>query len=287
MTTLAVISDIHANLPALEVVLADIEAHESDHLIVAGDVINWGPFGREVMEGLMPLAPAVIRGNNEYYLLDYNTPRAPAAWADQRQWQLLSWLARTMRGRWHNLIATWPDTISLQFPDAPPVRIVHGSPRSNSEAIYPLASEELIEAMFADVKERTIIAGHTHIAMDRRIGDRHLLNPGSVGCPLQGKPEASYMILRGNVAGWSADIRTVPFDLERVLHAFRAQGFIEECGAIGELVVDEFRTSKLQVVPFLVWRQATCPHADFDHNLVERFRSIDARAYTPEPYILD
>ncbi len=128
MTTLAVLSDIHANLPALEVVLADIEAHDIDYLIVAGDVINWGPFGREVMERLMPLAPAVIRGNNEYYLLDYNTPRAPAAWADQRQWQLLPWLARTMRGRWHTRIATWPDTISLQFPDAPPVGIVHGSP---------------------------------------------------------------------------------------------------------------------------------------------------------------
>ncbi len=95
------------------------------------------------------------------------------------------------------------------------------------------------------------------------------------------------MILRGDATGWDADVRKLPFDLERVLHAFEAQGFIEECGAIGELVVEEFRTSKLWVVPFLVWRQAVCPDAAFDHALVERFRSVDARPYTPEAYIFD
>lgn len=286
MTTIAVLADIHANLPALEAVLADLASEPIDHLVIAGDVINWGPFGREVMERLMPLAPAVIRGNNEFYLLDYNTPRAPAAWSDLRQWQLLPWLARTMRGRWHATIATWPDVISLQFPDAPPVLVIHGSPRSNSEPIYDTTPADVVEAMFTDVKERTIVAGHTHLAMDCMIADRHLLNPGSVGVPLQGRPEASYMIMHGNEAGWSADIRKVPFDLQRVLQAFQAQSFVEECGPIGELVVDEFSTSKLQVVPFLRWREAQCPDALLDFDLVERFRSVDPTPYMPEPYIL-
>ena len=287
MTTLAVLSDIHANLPALEAVLADLASQPIDHLVVAGDVINWGPFGPEVMERLMPLAPAVIRGNNEFYLLDYNTPRAPAAWADVRQWQLLPWLAHTMRGHWHTTIAAWPDAISLQFPDAPPLLVVHGSPRSNSEPIYDTTPADVLEAMFAHVKEQTIVAGHIHLAMDRWVANRHLLNPGSVGVPLQGRPEASYMIMHGNEAGWTSDIRKVPFDLDRVLHAFQTQGFAEECGPIGQLVVDEFATSRLQVVPFLLWRQAQYPHAVLDHDLVERFRSVDATPYTPEAYLID
>jgi diadenosine tetraphosphatase ApaH/serine/threonine PP2A family protein phosphatase len=141
--------------------------------------------------------------------------------------------------------------------------------------------------MFAHVKERTIVAGHTHLAMDHWAANRHLLNPGSVGVPLQGRPDASYMIMHGNEAGWTARIRKVPFDLERVLHAFQVQGFVEECGPIGQLVVDEFATSRLQVVPFLLWRQAECPHAVLDHDLVKRFRSVDATPYTSEAYITD
>lgn len=234
----------------------------------------------------MTLAPAVIRGNNEFYLLDYNTPRAPAAWSDSEQWRLLPWLARTMRGRWHTAIAAWPDSLSLQFPDAPPVLVVHGSPRSNNEPIFDTTPPEALREMFAGVKEHTVVAAHTHLAMNRHVGRWHLLNPGTVGVPLQGRPESSYLIMRGSEEGWTAEHRRVPFDLVRVLWTFETQGFVEECGAIGQLVVDEFATSSLQTVPFLRWRHEQCPDAVLDLALVERFRSVDARPYTPEPYIL-
>ncbi len=95
------------------------------------------------------------------------------------------------------------------------------------------------------------------------------------------------MIMHGTRDGWVASVRRVLFDLERVLHAFQSQNFVEECGPIGQLVVDEFSTSRLQVVPFLHWHQAQCPDAVLDFDLVERFRSVDARPYTPEAYILD
>jgi predicted phosphodiesterase len=286
MTTVAVLADIHGNLPALDAVLDDLRTFEVDHIVVAGDVVNWGPWSREVMERLAAFAPAVIRGNNEFYLLDYNTPRAPAAWSDLEQWRLLPWLARTLRGRWHTVIAAWPDRLSLQFPDAPPVLVVHGSPRSNNEPIYDTTPPDLLEAMFAGVTEQTVVAAHTHIAMDRKVAGWHVLNPGTVGVPLQGRPESSYMIMRGDERGWTAEHRVVPFDLERVLDAFRAQDFVEECGAIGQLVVDEFATSRLHTVPFLRWREAQCPDAPLDLALVERFRAVDARPYTPEAYIL-
>src|SRR5690606_21224585 len=96
-----------------------------DRVIVAGDVVNWGPCSAEVLEIVTREGWAVIRGNNEFYLLNYNTPRQPAHWAD---YHLLPWLYHQLKGRWHQVIATWPDELSLQFPDAPPVRVVHDAP---------------------------------------------------------------------------------------------------------------------------------------------------------------
>lgn len=77
MTRLATLADIHGNLLALEVVLADLAQSEIDQVIVAGDVINWGPFSAPVMARVAAAGWARIRGNNEDYLLDYATPRAP------------------------------------------------------------------------------------------------------------------------------------------------------------------------------------------------------------------
>jgi predicted phosphodiesterase len=127
MTRLAILADIHGNLPALEAVLQDLSQFKMDHVIVAGDVINWGPFSAQVMERVTREGWAVIRGNNEFYVLDYNTPRAPSEW---EEYSLLPWLHRQLNGHWRNVIAAWPDALSLRFPDAPPLRVVHGSPRS-------------------------------------------------------------------------------------------------------------------------------------------------------------
>src|ERR1700720_3129900 len=100
MTRLAILADIHGNLPALEAVIADLARFAVDQVVVAGDVINWGPFSAQVTARIVEAGWAVIRGNNEFYLLDYQTPRAPAAWNDREQWPLLPWLRQQLAGRW-------------------------------------------------------------------------------------------------------------------------------------------------------------------------------------------
>jgi len=82
MTKLAILSDIHGNLPALEAVLSDLKNFAVDQIVVAGDVINFGPFSNQTTEIVIKNNWPVIRGNNEYFLLDSNTPRAPAEWSD-------------------------------------------------------------------------------------------------------------------------------------------------------------------------------------------------------------
>ena len=284
MTRLAILADIHGNLPALEVVLADLAAFPVDGVVVAGDLINWGPCSAAVVERAVAEGWAVIRGNNEFYLLDYDTPRAPAAWADPMQYTLLPWLRRQLAGPLHARIAAWPDTLSIRPPDAPPLRIVHGSARDNNAGIVPDVTEAELATLLEGVTEETVVAAHTHLPLDRRVGRWHILNPGSVGVPLQGELVGSYLLLDGDRRGWRGTFRRVPLDNAAVFATFAASGFVEECGVIGSLVVDEFRTARLQVLPFLDWRRAICPSAPFDAATLARFRATDPLPYTAPAY---
>ncbi len=285
MTRLAILADIHGNLPALEAVLADLAAFPVDGVIVAGDLVNWGPFSAAVVERALAEGWAVIRGNNEFYLLDYLTPRAPAVWDDPAHYPLLPWLREQLGDQLHARIATWPDSLSVRPPDAPPLLVIHGSPRDNAEGIVPAIEEAALAPLLAGVTEGTIVAAHTHLPMDRQIGRWHLLNPGSVGVPLQGELVASYLLLEGTAGGWRGTFRRVPFSNEALFAEFARQRFVARCGIIGELVLAEFQTARLQVYPFLRWRQAICPDAPFDRDTLARFRAIDPIPYLPPAYL--
>jgi predicted phosphodiesterase len=281
MTKLAILADIHGNLPALEAVADDLACRGVDRVVVAGDLINWGPFSAAVLERVARAGWAVIRGNHEFYLLDYDTPRAPAAWRDRARFSLLPWLHRQLAGPWQTAIAAWPDTLSLRFPDAPPLRVVHGSPASPWLGIRLTDADRRVEAMLAGVEETTLLVGHIHRALDRTVGGRRVLNPGPVGVPLDGHFGASYLLLEGGGDGWTPTFRRVPYDRAPLFAEFARQRFVEECGAIGRLVVEEFATARPRVTPFLRWRAACCPDAPLTVDLLAAFAAADLWDCTP------
>ena len=169
MTKLAILSDIHANLPALEAVIKDLSQFRVDFVIVAGDVINLGPFTQQAVQRVVESKWAVIRGNGELFLLDYNTPRAPQEWKDPVGFPIPPWLNRQLDNNSKNTIATWADTLTLRFSDAPSIRVVHGTPKSHWDSLYPTLTDEKISEFLVEVEESTVIAGHTHLPMDRKI----------------------------------------------------------------------------------------------------------------------
>jgi predicted phosphodiesterase len=283
MTRLAILADIHANLPALEAVRRDLEHERVDRVIVAGDSINWGPSSAEVVDIIQREGWTVIRGNNEFYLLDYDTPRAPAGWRSLDFASLL-WLREQLAGELHVLIATWPDTLSLRFPDAPALRVVHGSPRSHWEPIHRDAPEASIASMLASVEEAFVIAGHTHLAMDRTAASWRIFNPGSVGLPLEGVPGAEYMLLDGDATGWTPEWRRIAYDASPLFEAFERSRLVERAGPVGELMVEEFRTNRLRVHAFVVWRNRHYPGQPFTAELLDEFRQADRWEYTEREY---
>ncbi|MEZ4668668.1 MAG: metallophosphoesterase family protein [Anaerolineae bacterium] len=281
MTRLAILSDIHSNLPALEAVFADMAQFEIDQIVVAGDVVNWGPFSQQVMDFLADKRCAFIRGNNELYLTDWNTPRAPQHW---RHFTLPPYTIVQLGPVWMNVICSWPDALTLRFRDAPSVRVVHGSPRSHFEAILPTSTDAEIMDMLAGVEETTLIAAHSHLPLDRQVDRWHVLNPGTVGNPLDGNPTASYMIVESNSSGWHGTQRRVAFDVQRVLAEFERTHFVEQCGVVGHLIVEEYRSARLEVLPFLEWWRATCPDEPQTMALLEPYSQVNKQDYMPMAY---
>lgn len=283
MTRLAVISDIHGNLPALEAVMKALRTHAPDQVVVVGDMINWGPFSAEVLEIVTAQRWSVVRGNNEYYLLDYQSDRMPVEWL---RYELLPWLDDQLNKSWLGYLAGLPDSISLRFPDAPTIYVTHGIPHNPWEAVFPDSREERIAEWFGDVEETTCLLGHSHVPMDRRIGRWHLFNSGSVGVPLFGKTLASFIILDGDRSGWQGQFFEVPFDNTRVFEAFRQQDFYARCGITARLVSLEFERCQLILHPFFVWKQIHYPNAVVSHALVDAFLATDINMYVEEVYRL-
>lgn len=272
MTKLAILSDIHGNLPALEAVDSDLKQFNVDHVIVAGDVISFGPFSKQTAEFVIEKGWSVIRGNNEYFLIDYKTPRAPAAWNDPVQFAPTAWLDHQFDQKLKTLIAAWPDSLNLRFRDAPPIEVFHGTPKDPWDSIYWTLRDEEIERLLCNVEANYVICGHTHLPMDRQSGSWRIFNPGSVGVPLDGIFTASYMILEANEEGWKPIFRRIPFDYEAVFEEFQKSGYNKESGPIGRLVLEIYRTAR-PLLGFLRWRDKLRPNEPLTEELVEIYLS--------------
>ena len=283
MTRIALISDIHGNLPALESVMADMKQFAPDHVVVAGDMVNWGPFSTEVMQVVTENRWTTIRGNNEYYVINAKSPRRPAQWSE---FTLLEWLHDQLTD-WVHVIAGLPDDLLLLYPDAPDVHMCHGIPENCWKGIYPPEhdADEQIKEWLLPARAKTIFCGHTHIPINRRVGEYHIINPGTVGVPLLGESVSSYMILDGNENGWSvAEHRTLPLDSALLLPAWEAQDFAARCGVVAVMVMEEFKQSRLMVHSFNMWMKELYPTTQtmFEHG--EAFLMTDPTPYIPAQY---
>lgn len=252
--------------------MSDLKNFEVDQVIVPGDVINFGPFSRRTAEIVIENGWPVIRGNNEYFLLDYNTPRAPVEWNDPVQFAPNAWLDKQFDQKLKNIIGTWPDALNLRFRDAPPIEVFHGTPQSPWDSIYWNSTDEEIENILSKIEADFVICGHTHLPLDRQSGRWRIFNPGSVGVPLDGIYSASYMILEGDQDGWNATFRRIPFDYKADYQEFETSGFNRECGPIGRLVLEIYKIAR-PTFGFLKWHQKLHPNLALSHELVEEYFS--------------
>ena len=270
MTKLAILSDLHGNLPALEAVVSDMKQFDVDHVIVPGDLISFGPFSRQVAECVIRNGWSALRGNNEFFLIDYKTSRAPDEWNDPIQFAPTAWLDTQFDAKLRTIIGSWPDALNLRFRDAPPIQVFHGTPKSPWEPIYWTMKDEEIEKSLIGTEAGFLICGHTHLPIDRQVGKWRIFNPGSVGVPLDGMFSASYMILEGDDNGWTPTFRRVPFDYQAIFDEFEKSGYNRQSGPIGKLVVEIYRQAR-PLMGFIRWQTKHRPNSPLTFELVDEF----------------
>ena len=202
---LAVLYDIHGNLPALEPVLAEADAAGADRYLLGGDYGTPSPWPSETLSRLRELPNATwIRGNGERWLREPPLDRPEVMEAYD-----------VFRGSFPEEEVDWLYALPPQA-ELDGIIYVHGSPLSDVESFAP-QPEEGEERMLAGVRGRTIVFGHSHQQF-RRSGPQgtDLVNPGSVGMPLDGDVRAAW-------ATWDGDfeLRRTEYDHERAAAAYR------------------------------------------------------------------
>ncbi|WCM29029.1 metallophosphatase family protein [Sphingomonas sp. QA11] len=229
---IAVISDIHGNIAALDAVLADIAMRDADLIVNLGDICSGSLFPSETADRLIPLALPTIRGNHERQLV--TLPRDRMGQSD---------LYTVERLRPDQL--AWLGSLPTSLRIADDVLLVHGTPDSDLTYFLETVTEDgLREATLSEVEQRAgdtdaavILCGHTHLARSVRLTDgRLIVNPGSVGLPAydddrpfphaveSGSPHARYAMITRAEGRWSAESIMVDYDWETTAQDAEAHG---------------------------------------------------------------
>jgi putative phosphoesterase len=209
---IAFISDIHANLVALEAVLVDIASVSVDEIICLGDIASLGPQPNEVTDRIRSLGCAAIQGNHDP-LPDEPPPLS----------ELGTWTEQQLSQSNKLYLQALPATLHRQIGN-PKLLCVHGSPRSVDEQILASTTSDDLDAMLANADFNLLVSGHTYLQLFRRLNGRTIVGVGSVGTPYlapfdgTGPPRvlkvAEYAIVGYEAGKLAVDLRQTTYDFE-------------------------------------------------------------------------
>ena len=250
---IAVLSDVHGNVPALEAVIDDLHAWQPDQVVINGDLVNRGPYSDTVLALMQEQFPAAVflKGNHESFVLyAAEHPVTP----DDPKYHLrrfAQWSARQLGEANLSLISDWQDHYDVVDPcGEQSLHVTHGSRLGNRDGISMKTRDEALPEKLGQRKELFVVS-HTHKAMLRQFEDTLIVNTGSVGQPLDNDERSAYGRMEFSEQGWRAEIRRVVYDKARAEKDFIQSGFLEEGGPITKLIFLEHRHNTMFVGPFM------------------------------------
>jgi len=215
MVKIGVISDIHANIDALDAVISEMKDRSINHILCSGDIVGYHTFPDETVHRLREIGATCIRGNHDNDVVNkmFNITKSPDIFRftyDSLSDESLAWLE------------SLPFTCESRF-ESVSIKVVHGSPEDIEEYLFEggANSRSYAETCVHDV----LIAGHTHFPWVEQIGSTLFINSGSVGKPKIGRPVATWAEICIDGASVSAAIREVSYDVERMATAAENEGF--------------------------------------------------------------
>jgi predicted phosphodiesterase len=202
----AVVSDIHGNLPALEAVLAEVEAEGVDAVVCTGDVLG-GPFSADVFDRLAGLGAQVVRGNADRFVVE-GTDEHGRDWESER--------AR-LGGERLDAVAAWPLTVELEVDGLGRALFFHAVPTADEPIFTKITPDEDVAELIGENDAALCVCGHTHMQFDRQLASGlRVVNAGSVGLPYEGRRGAFWAQL-----GPDVQFRHTEYDAEAAVVSLR------------------------------------------------------------------
>ena len=196
---IAALYDIHGNLPALDAAIAAVRGNGVDLIVVGGDVFP-GPLSIEALDRLLRVdVPCrFIRGNGDRAVLE--------SWRGEESVGIpayvrpsLRWLADHLAREHARVLEEWPTTLTIDVDGLGRVLFVHATPRNDTDIVTRRTPIEILHEHFGDVDADLIVCGHSHMQFDLRVGNKRIVNAGSVGMPF-GESGAHWLLLTDDVA---------------------------------------------------------------------------------------
>jgi putative phosphoesterase len=230
METVAVITDIHANLPALQAALARIDELGIERVYCGGDLVGYGPHPDEVCALIQERAIPAIHGNYDHAIARderdcgcaYITPHDRELGRRSVEWTL----AHTGQAS-KDYMRELPFDLRFAVGEHR-VHLVHGSPRKVNEYLFEDKPASLYERLAAAETDDVLVFGHTHRPWVHDFGGVRFVNCGSVGKPKDGDPRGAFAVLRDGESAVDVTIERVAYDAEAVAREVAQAGLPRE-----------------------------------------------------------
>jgi len=220
---IALLSDIHANFPALCVALEHASAAGADRVLCAGDLVGGGPHPTEVIRLLMEQRLPAVAGNVDRKVCALaSDPKRLRRASHHRKRAPLAWTAKVLGPAELNWMTALPGSLRLSAGGAE-ILLVHGSPLADTDYIFPSITEPALLAKLGAERPELLACGHSHIPFVRTVAGVLVVNSGSVGRPVDGDPRGSYALVelregappRARIVRFSYPVDSVVADLRK------------------------------------------------------------------------
>ncbi|MBM4041807.1 MAG: metallophosphoesterase family protein [Planctomycetes bacterium] len=222
----ALLGDVHANLPALEAVLADAAPRGPEGIWNVGDFVGYGAFPDEVVKRLRDAGAVSIVGNYDLKVLEFRKRRKELRKKRSEKWLAFRWAYENLSKKSRKYLRSLPGEVRLEAKGWR-ILVTHGSPESNEEHLWPDTPVERLRELAGMAKADAVLCGHSHQAFARKVAGVWSINPGSVGRPDDGDPRASYAMLSITRRGIRTTHHRVEYDVARAVAAIRQAGLPE------------------------------------------------------------
>ena len=217
----ALIGDIHANLPALQAVLEHAQQQDVKAIWNIGDIVGYGPYPNQVIKRLRKDDVLSIIGNYDLKVLDIKGKKRK--WLNKRDpLKILAfrWAYKNLSKKGRKYLRSLPEEARFEW-EGKRILLTHASPASNDEALDATTPEERLRELAQMAQADLIICGHSHRPFVRQVGDVWFINTGSVGRPDDGDPRATYAVLCITSGEIEVEHIRVAYDVESSAAAIR------------------------------------------------------------------